>query len=746
MKFLVFSLLISQFAQAQTVMIDADKLKAIAFSRCQIPFQAAVVAPIPMLDPPADGQIGSLGMTFQEELAVKTTNLLDQQGFYFTPVPRAAVSQLPMDIYVETAKPGIYALKKWSDANPDYSSPIIQPPISKDLIPPAGQVLTELIVGHVSPMGDYPELFDLRSNAYWRFAGFPPQVAGASLRLGGHNVFGPRIKPGTAEDFPIVRAIYMSLLDPQTARAYVMVENELFCGALAVYLSPLGNNAQMVVDGYWYTRRDFKWREEPHTGLLAYSSMFWKSEQQDSSSTTDSAHDSDTMIVKLKNGKQRRYRLAPPLAGIDVHNLTPKQSISGWVLANEDRNPSHYADFQARLGKTNYNFRSSYDVAILKSNVRTGVSLFEQATNGEYADNIVALSTLRQNITKSKSIDDFVHFKFQTTAFYPPAPVQPTAAGPDDCEFIRQKLSGLPATGGDIAIPQGTFNCRSMIVVKASHVKLHGAGQSLTTLRLADQFPAPVLVVGDDRVIQDANGNWITATKVVDVEISDLTIDGNVLNQDVHNECGAGSCDGDVQAIRNNAITIRGAANVTVRNVTTHSAISGGLVTEKYCDHLHISGFTSYDNHFDGFAGYQTQNSLFENVDLSRNHGAGISIDIDFDNNTFSGGTLSGNADVGIFARDIHHVVFQNLAILNSGNHGAFFADWGTQGQNTCANDNEFHSVQISGSKGYGIDIASACTGNKVTGQSTFANNSSGCYSVNPSVTMSVDASVVCTP
>ncbi len=176
--------------------------------------------------------------------------------------------------------------------------------------------------------------------------------------------------------------------------------------------------------------------------------------------------------------------------------------------------------------------------------------------------------------------------------------------------------------------------------------------------------------------------------------------------------------------------------------MTAHSAISGGLVTEKYCDHLHVIDFTSYGNHFDGFAEYQTENSLFENVNLSRNRGVGISIDIQFNNNTFKNGILASNRDVGIFARNLSGTVFENLTISRSGNHGAFFAEAESPG--TCANNNEFRSVVVERSKGFGIDIASACVGNKITGNSVFEKNRDGCYFVNPATTMSVDPVTVC--
>lgn len=731
---------------ANTVQMNTDRLKQQAFELCQKPFKVPVIVPIPMLDPPQNGGPESIGMVYQEELEVKSRNLLDANQFYFSSRPRLTVNTLPMDIYVDTDNSGNYNLKTWADANPDYSSPLIRPAINKNKIPKAGRVLTELIIGHRSPNGDYPQLFDIRSSAYVRFAGFPPQITGASLRLGAHKIFSKGAKgqtQPTPEDFPIVRSMFIAAPDETKAVAYLLVDSNLFCGALKLDMSPTQENAIIVVDSHWYTREDFHWKTDPHSGLVAYSSMFWKKQQMQDGVMRSAAHDSDMMTVDYVDGRQFRVAINPPQAGLKIQELSKgKGQAISWTLANEDRDPSHYADFKPALGNTNYDLRASYKVEILKSNIKTGVSLYQQAADGEYGDNIVAVSTIRQDVLKAKNAGQSIHFKYKTTAFFPPYKVAAKIKGPDQCEFIRKKLLELPSMGGTINIPAGTFNCNKMIVVKKSNVRIRGAGMKLTTLRLADQSPAPVLVIGDETVIQDTNGNWITATRVKNVEVSDLTVDGNLINQDPKNECGEGICDGDVANIRNNAITIRGASYVTLNRITTHSAISGGLVTEKYCDHLHVKDFTSYGNFFDGFAGYQTTESLFENVNLSRNKGAGISIDIQFDNNTFSGGLLASNSDVGIFARNLSGNVFENLTISNSGNHGAFFAEAEVPG--TCANNNEFRAVTFENSKGHGIHIASPCTGNKVTGASIFRQNSAGCYFINPATKMSVSDETIC--
>ncbi|MDZ4660397.1 MAG: right-handed parallel beta-helix repeat-containing protein [Pseudomonadota bacterium] len=727
--------------------MNIELLKAEAFARCQTPFVRPVTYAVPILDPPSGGGHDAVGMVFQEELAVRTKNFLEKDGFYFSPRPRAAVNTLPMEIFIDQNNTGSFSRKTWEDADPEYSSRTIRPPINKSEIPAAGRVLTELIIGHKSPIGDFPQLFDIRSSAYVRFAGYPPQITGASLRLGAHGLFGLNGKNefGVPEDFPIVRSVYAKVIDQKTANALVLVDSELFCSAMNIDMVE-GENADMIVDSYWYTRKDFKWKNDPHTGFIAFSSMAWKNEKATPWTSGDEAHDSDMMTVVYKNGRVDKYLIEPPSSNLRIRDLTnrsgkkpEKSPISEWILANEDRNPSHYSEFRHALGHTNYNLRASYKVTILESSVKTGVSLYEQATDGEYADNIVAVSTIRQNIQKATSVGDFVRFKYKTTSFFPD---KVKLNQVDDCDPIRTALSQLPSEGGEVSISAGLYNCANPIVINRSNVTLRGAGEDKVTIRLKDYSHRPLLIIGEPVTIRDSYGNYVTAKRVENIVVSGITFDGNLAHQDVTKECGDSNCDGDSGSIRNNGITIRGASRVLVENVTTHSMISGGMVTEKFCTGLIVRNFTSYKNYFDGFAGYETENSLFYDLYLHSNRGAGISIDINFNNNTFRDSTLKGNGDVGVFARDLKGNKFVRLDILDSGNHGVFLAQAGHA--NSCAVDNTFDSVRINGSKRSGFRLNDRCHGNRITGQSNLCHNAEGGISESVKGTLVLDDQVSC--
>lgn len=419
-----------------TITMNMERLRKMAFERCQGAYQKPVIEPIVILDPPRDGGgPQALGMTFQEELEVRTKNFADRDGFYFSPRPRAALNTLPMDIYYSAKNDGQYYPVTWEQINPDYSSPTIHPPIKKDEIPNAGRVLTEYVIGHAAPQGGYPQLFDIRSSAYIRFAGYPPQITGASFRLGAHRLWSLREGQlektefnedsdfGRGEDFPIIRSVYTSIKDSHSAEAMVLLESELFCAALQLNMTA-GDEASILVDGYWYTREDFQWEQEPNTGFVAYSSMFWKNETDTPLYDKDEAHDSDTLRVSFADGRELKQAISMPSVKLRLHDFSddrPGHQVTSWSLANEDLNPDHYFYFEAPLGTTNFYHRASYRVDVLESSIKTGVRLFEHWTDGEYLDNIVAVSTIRENIKKAERPEDFVHFKYRTTAYKPQA-------------------------------------------------------------------------------------------------------------------------------------------------------------------------------------------------------------------------------------------------------------------------------------------------------------------------------------
>lgn len=243
------------------------------------------------------------------------------------------------------------------------------------------------------------------------------------------------------------------------------------------------------------------------------------------------------------------------------------------------------------------------------------------------------------------------------------SPAKPTLialpAGVTDVE-IQRALDSLPASGGEVILPAGRFEIHQPIVFSRDHLSLSGAGAA-TILHLADNANCPVLILGEPinhprRTVQD-------------LCVSGLFIDGNRFRQqrELWRLTGEGS------QIRNNGITVQGVSGSTVCNVATAHCRSGGLVTTCGVRHLGVSGLESFDNEFDGLACYETEDCVFENLNLHNNPGAGISLDLAFNHNMVRSATLVAN-DLGIFMRASRENQFLNVSIRESRHHGVFMA------------------------------------------------------------------------
>lgn len=283
------------------------------------------------------------------------------------------------------------------------------------------------------------------------------------------------------------------------------------------------------------------------------------------------------------------------------------------------------------------------------------------------------------------------------------------------CDAIQKTIDRLPAIGGEVIIPAGRYTCSTPIILDRDNIIVRGEGAG-TLLRVADKANIPVFVMG-----QTIRNPTVTRRYI---QVKNLHIDGNRANQT--SECMGGPCS-DQFPLRNNGITIRRCEDCVVDNVTVYGAISGGLVTELGCYRLMIRDYTSHDNEFDGFAGYETENSTFSGINLYNNKGAGISTDIHFDNNKFSDVTITNTQTVGIFMRDSSNNSFTNVHIRNSKQHGIFLAQVDDDITKPAAG-NTFNSLVISDSGGYGILISDASCVNNLFVASQYVDNKKGCY------------------
>lgn len=284
---------------------------------------------------------------------------------------------------------------------------------------------------------------------------------------------------------------------------------------------------------------------------------------------------------------------------------------------------------------------------------------------------------------------------------------------------IQQALDALPERGGEVVLPPGKIIIRDPLVLRRDAQTLSGSGLS-TVLWLADDANCPVIIMGEP-----VNSPGQT---VKNLRVSDLTIDGNRSRQ----QREIWKLEGEGSQIRNNGITVQDVSDSVIANVTSTRCRSGGLVTTRHVRRLTVRGLDAFDNEFDGLACYETEDSLFTDLYLHDNPGAGISLDLAFNHNVISNAVLNAN-DLGVFMRASRNNQFCNVSIRNSHHHGVFMAHaetqtaqgWGPAPKTECTK-NSFTNLSAVNCGGAAFRINnSTCTNNVIT-RATFAGNRKG--------------------
>ena len=277
---------------------------------------------------------------------------------------------------------------------------------------------------------------------------------------------------------------------------------------------------------------------------------------------------------------------------------------------------------------------------------------------------------------------------------------------------IQKALDSLPGSGGEVVLPAGEFAVTQPIVLRRDYQTLRGAGDA-TVLRLAAGADCPVIILGEPL-------NYPKHT-IKNLCVAGLLIDGNreMQSRELWHLSGEGS------EIRNNGITVQRVSDSVVENVTCSRCRSGGLVTTLDVRRLTVRHLTAFDNEFDGLACYQTEHSVFTDLYLYGNPGAGISLDLAFDGNIISNAVLVAN-DLGVFMRASHDNEFYNLTIHNSHHFGVFMAGHILEGPQTECADNAFTNLTATNCGGAAFRVNNiTCTNNILIG-AQFAKNLKG--------------------
>ncbi len=334
---------------------------------------------------------------------------------------------------------------------------------------------------------------------------------------------------------------------------------------------------------------------------------------------------------------------------------------------------------------------------------------------------------------------------------------------PSDCSVINEAIQQLPKSGGVIALMAGQFVCEFPVLIDKNNVTLRGAGVGRTQLKLAAFHPAPLLVIGAMETREEQTPShgiqYYPVRETLNVTIEDLSLDGNATEQfrpgeNPHDkECydlrerRAVSCDGDGgRHVRNNALTIRRGRNIKVKRVQADNSLSGGVVVEKRSSGLNISDLSAERNLFDGLAGYETRFSLFQNINVKANRFSGVSIDFDFEDNTFYNIDMSENGDNGLFSRGVSRNRFVGVKAIGNRNFGLYFDGlrWNEELIPHSCDDIELLDSHIKNSGADGLRINHQCENFQIRHTQIEASTNKLCYSLWPGVALISDRSNKC--
>jgi hypothetical protein len=284
---------------------------------------------------------------------------------------------------------------------------------------------------------------------------------------------------------------------------------------------------------------------------------------------------------------------------------------------------------------------------------------------------------------------------------------------------IQKALDSLPSGGGEVDLPAGQIEIHAPIVLCRDDLTLRGAGPT-TVLYLADGANCPVVILGEPVNAPTRIIRHLLATG--------FFIDGNRF----HQQRELWHLSGEGCQIRNNGITVQGISDSSVEDVVIARCRSGGLVTTRNIRRLTVRGLESFDNEFDGLACYQTEDSLFGDLNLHDNPGAGISLDLAFNDNVISNAVLVAN-DLGIFMRASCENQFLNVAIRNSHHYGVFMAHteqrtatgWGPAPRSECAH-NSFTNLVAMNCGGAAFRVNNTTCTNNIIVRAKFGGNSRG--------------------
>ncbi|MDP8233921.1 MAG: glucan biosynthesis protein [Candidatus Saelkia tenebricola] len=279
-------------------------------------------------------------------------------------------------------------------------------PLTADDIPQEALGITDVRVGHKMAVGQYPSVIDISGNGYVRFTAFPPLTMGASLRLGLHNVGGVEMGGNAEENHPKIVESYIRKMDDNSYNILLLVNADDYSGVLDINLTP-GAETEMHVKAQYFPKRDISIADEPHTGFVGFSSMFFKGPEDTPDNSYDQAHDSDVIVVNYSDGSSSTQALLNPDQATMFDFFDATKEVTGFSLQQTERDPNAYSprgDF--------FHTRCSYDVEVVQSNIPLTTRLFIFPTTGITVDNVAAFLASLADLSKAETIDDAIEIEY----------------------------------------------------------------------------------------------------------------------------------------------------------------------------------------------------------------------------------------------------------------------------------------------------------------------------------------------
>jgi len=340
------------------------------------------------------------------------------------------------------------------------------------------------------------------------------------------------------------------------------------------------------------------------------------------------------------------------------------------------------------------------------------------------------------------------------------APAAYRCDGVNDHVEIQAALNALPATGGQVVLLDGTFNCEATCGRNISNVTIRGQGNStiLTTSTADLTFFSFVGASG---------------TELTGITIADMQIDGaNVSDHGIYFEYVDKSLIQNVCSRRHASGTgiwltgidlVNSDFNRIIGNTCSENAYEG--IELNTSNNNIITGNTCQGNGDCGIYIYPSNNNTITGNTCSENTTDGISLRTN-SNNTITGNTCQGNGNCGIYLYSSNNNTVTGNTYQRNSYYGIYLysSNNNTVTGNTCIansqestnsyddicvlNDSDYNNIQgntcragtLANKPRYGINITSAdCDGNMVT-NNDLHNDGFGTGSFNDSGTGTVTA------